>query len=311
MTTRRARNPRPLTFYAGCVILGAAAFVALGASMIAPFDPHLPVGTPLSPPTSTHWLGTNDLGQDQLSQLVEGARATLFLAAIVVAISTTMSWLVGLTVGFFRRTEPVLLMVVDLLMALPSIPLYLLIMSLVGASRLTLALMLGVLSWPAYARIVRSLVIQTRNAPYVDAARASGASDLWIVRRHILPATLDVLPTKLALTLRFAIFAEATLAFLGLGASGSISWGTMMSWAFSDPLLFSRPVWPWLIFPPALAIVLLILSTVWIANGFTPRWRGLRVDLPVAEMRRRTDNAATKSPDDSVQSERSIAAANR
>ncbi len=263
---------RPLTFYVGCVILLAAVLVALLAPRLVPFDPKLPTGTPLKGPSLAHWLGTNDLGQDQLSQLIYGARTSLFVAAVVVAISTVMSWLVGLAVGFFRRTEPVLLTLVDLLLALPSIPLYLLIISLLGASRLTLALMLGFLSWPAYARIVRSMVLHTRSSDYIEAARASGASEFWIVRRHVLPATLDVLPTKLALTLRFAIFAEATLAFLGLGATGSISWGTMLSWAFNDPLLFSRPDWPWLVLPPTLAIMLLILATVWVTGGLKQEW---------------------------------------
>ncbi len=259
---------RPITFYLGITIIVAACGVALLAPQLAPYDPRLPTGDPLSSPSWAHWLGTNDLGQDQLSQLIYGARTSLYVAAIVVAISTVMSWLVGLTAGFFRRSEAVLLGVVDLLLALPSIPLYLLIIALTGASRLTLALMLGFLSWPAYARIVRSLVIQTRSSDYIEAARASGASELRIVLRHVLPATLDILPTKLTLTLRYAIFAEATLAFLGLGASGSISWGTMLSWAFNDPFLFSRSVWPWLVLPPSIAVMLLILAAVWVTGGF-------------------------------------------
>ncbi len=257
-------------------MLVAACGVALLATGLAPYDPRLPTGDPLSSPSWAHWLGTNDLGQDQLSQLIYGARTSLFVAAIVIGISTVMSWLVGLTAGFFRKSEAVLLGIVDLLLALPSIPLYLLIIALTGASRLTLALMLGFLSWPAYARIVRSLVLQTRSSDYIEAARASGASEWRIVLRHVLPATLDILPTKLTLTLRYAIFAEATLAFLGLGASGSISWGTMLSWAFNDPFLFSRSVWPWLVFPPSIAVMLLILAAVWVTAGFEKVDAGVR-----------------------------------
>lgn len=262
---------RPITFHMGVVILLTAGVVALLATRLAPYDPRLPAGDPLSTPNWSHVLGTNDLGQDQLSQLIFGARTSLYVAVIVVVISTVMSWLVGLTAGFFRKSEAVLLGVVDLLLALPSIPVYLLIIALTGASRLTLALMLGFLSWPAYARIVRSLVLQTRSSDYIEAARAIGASESRIVMRHVLPATLDILPTKLTLTLRYAIFAEATLAFLGLGASGSISWGTMLSWAFNDPFLFSRSVWPWLVFPPAIAVMLLILAAVWVTGGWNLR----------------------------------------
>ncbi len=258
---------RPITFYVGCAVLLTAGLVALFAPWIAPYDPRLPSGEPLTGSAPAHWLGTNDLGQDQLSQLIYGTRTSLYVAAIVVAISTLLSWAVGLVAGFFRKSEPALLAIVDLLLALPSIPLYLLVISLLGASRISLALMLGFLSWPAYARIVRSVVLQTRSSAFIEAARAGGASEFWIVRRHVLPATLDILPTKLALTLRFAIFAEATLAFLGLGATGSISWGTMLSWAFNDPLLFSRTVWPWLVLPPAFAVMSLILAAVWVTGG--------------------------------------------
>ncbi len=268
-----SERQRPVTFYFGVFILLTAGVVALLAARFAPYDPHLLSGDPLNAPSSAHWLGTNDLGQDQFSQLVYGARTTLYVALIVVAISTVMSWLVGLTAGFFRSSEALLMGVVDLLLALPSIPLYLLIIALTGASRLTLALMLGFLSWPAYARIVRSLVLQTRSSGFVDAARASGAPEWRIVLRHVLPATLDILPTKLTLTLRYAIFAEATLAFLGLGATGSISWGTMLSWAFNDPLLFSRSVWPWLVLPPAIAVTLLILAAVWVSGGLGAKVR--------------------------------------
>jgi peptide/nickel transport system permease protein len=88
-----------------------------------------------------------------------------------------------------------------------------------------------------------------------------------VARRHVLPATLDILPTKLILTVRFAVFTEATLAFLGLGDPAAISCGTMLSQAFNDPLLFTRPVWPWLVLPPAGVIVSLVLATVWLSRA--------------------------------------------
>jgi ABC-type dipeptide/oligopeptide/nickel transport system permease subunit len=94
---------------------------------------------------------------------------------------------------------------------------------------------------------------------------------LHLARYHLLPATLDVLPTKLILTARFAIFTEATLAFLGLEDPSTISCGTLLSRAFADPLLFSRPAWPWLVLPPAAAIVLLVLATVWLGQTLETR----------------------------------------
>lgn len=280
-----ARNDTALTegpgrrgplFLAGCALLFGFALVAALAPHLAPHDPRLPVGPPLAWPTRAHLLGTNDLGQDILSQLIHGARPTLIAAGWVTALATLLSWLVGLAAGFARWAEGPLLAATDLLLALPNIPLYLLVLTLLGPSQRNLILVLALLAWPAFARIVRSLVIGARSAAYVEASRMLGASAGHILRVHLLPATLAVMPANLVLTARFAIAAEATLAFLGLSGN-ALTWGAMLSWAFADPLLFLRPVWPWLVLPPTLAIVLLILAVTWvgggIAGGVTPRPR--------------------------------------
>lgn len=264
---------RSVVFWLGCAVLAGFASIAILAPGIAPHDPRLPLAPPLSPPSQDHLLGTNDLGQDTLSQLIHGTRSSLGIAASVTALSTVLSWTVGLAAGFIRRLEGALMGLTDLLLALPDLPLILLVLTLAGATRINLILVLGLLSWPAFARVVRSIVISARAAPYVEASRALGGSDMRIMVRHLLPATLDALPAKLVLTMRYAVFAEATLAFLGLGRSGAIGWGTMLNQAFRDPLLFSRPVWPWLVLPPAIAIVVLILATVWIASGIATTTR--------------------------------------
>jgi ABC-type dipeptide/oligopeptide/nickel transport system permease subunit len=272
-------------FLAGCTLLIGFAFVAALAPLLAPYDPRLPVGPPLAWPTRAHPLGTNDLGQDILSQVIHGARPTLIAAGSVTALATLLSWLVGLAAGFVRWAEGPLMAATDLLLAMPNIPLYLLVLTLLGPSQRNLILVLALLAWPAFARIVRSLVLRSRSATYVEASRMLGASDMHTLRVHLLPATLAVMPANLVLTARFAIAAEATLAFLGL-SGGTLSWGTMLSWSFADPLLFLRPVWPWLVLPPTLAIVLLILAVTWVAGGlaggFTPRPRLLAPLVPDA-----------------------------
>src|SRR5699024_4902826 len=141
---------------------------------------------------------------------------------------TALGWLVGLSAGFSRRASTPLMGLTDLILALPNLPLFLLVLVLVGPSRLTLILTLGLLSCAGFARIVRSMVLRSRSSPYIEAARAMGGTEGYILRRHLLPTTLDVLPTKLVLSVRFAVFAEATLAFLGI-ATASVSWGTMLS----------------------------------------------------------------------------------
>src|SRR5439155_18423812 len=125
-----------------------------------------------------------------------------------------------------------------------------------GPGQLHLMLVVGLLSWPAWARVVRARVIGVRREPYIEAARALGATPLRVALLHVGPATLELLPAKLVLTVRFAIFAEATLAFLGLGDPTEPSWGTMLGRALSDPLVFVGASWTWWVLPPALAIVL-------------------------------------------------------
>ena len=260
---------RSLLSWLGLALLVGFAGVAILAPVFAPYDPLLALAPPLSTPSRGHLLGTNDLGQDILSQVIYGTRSSVVVAASVTVISAVVSWLVGLTAGFVRRLEGLLMGVTDLFLALPDLPLILLVLTLVSATRTNVILVLALLSWPAFARVVRSVVIGARASPYVEASRALGGSTAHVMMRHLLPATLVVLPTKLVLTMRYAVFAEATLAFLGLAAGDSIGWGAMLNLAFRDPLLFSRPVWPWLVLPPVLAIAALILATVWVASGLT------------------------------------------
>ena len=194
----------------------------------------------------------------------------VIVAGLVTAISTALSWLVGLASGFYRHAEWPLMSITDLLLALPGIPLYVLVLTLLEPNRRNLIAVLALLSWPAFARIVRSVVLEARSAGYVEAATALGATPRHIIWRHLLPATFRILPTKLVLTVRFAVFAEATLAFLGLTSTDTLSWGRMLNAAFYDPLLFARPEWPWLVLPPTIAIVMLLVATAWVSDRPEP-----------------------------------------
>jgi len=261
---RGGYRDRSLVLAAG--VLGLLIVGGLLAPLFAPYDPHVSTGRPLLSPERDHLLGTNDIGQDILSEWLWGARSTLLIALAVTGLSTALSWIIGLAAGLWRGLEAPLLGLTDLLLALPSIPLYLLIVAMVGPDRRNVILTLGLLSWPAFARIVRAQTISVRGQPYVEAARAMGATPVRIAAVHVLPGTLTLLPAKLVLTLRYAIFAEATLAFLGLGDPAAKSWGTMLAWAFNYPLLFFGRTWLWWVLPPALAIVLATLIATWFAT---------------------------------------------
>jgi ABC-type dipeptide/oligopeptide/nickel transport system permease subunit len=256
-----------VSFAVGAVFLAMLGFVATLAPQLAPYDPTLPSGQPLLPPGPAHLLGTNDIGQDLLSQWLWGARSSLLVAVLVALLSTGFSWTIGLVAATWRRTEGLLVGLMDLLLALPPLPLYLLVLALLGTHLHTVIMVLGLLSWPAFGRIVRAQVVATRNATFVEAAYALGARRARVALVHVLPATLSLLPAKLVLTVRFAIFAEATLAFLGAGDASAPSWGTTLGWAFTDPLLFSRAVWPWWVLPPAFGIVVVVVSTTCLGTG--------------------------------------------
>ena len=244
-----------------------ALFGLLAAAAPAPYDPRLPSGAPFSLPDRAHLFGTNDLGRDLFSTWLWDARASLLVAAPVALGSTTLAWAVGLTAGTSRRFGAPLLGTADLLLALPALLLYLVVLALVGPSQLTLVVVLGLTAWPAFARVVRARVLGVRSAPYVDAARGFGATPTRIALVHILPGTRPLLPAQFALAVRFALFAEATLAFLGLGDPNAAGWGGTLASAFADPLLFERAVWPWWVLPPALSIVLVVLATTWLARA--------------------------------------------
>jgi ABC-type dipeptide/oligopeptide/nickel transport system permease subunit len=251
----------------GGAILVLLTVLAVLAPVVAPYDPRLPIGRPFEPPGPAHLLGTTDIGQDVLSRCIWAARWTLVIAAATTAISTVLSWLAGVTSGFWPRLDPPIIGLADLLLALPGIPLAMLVVTLVRPSLGAVIVTLGMLSWPGFARIVRAQVLGLRTRPYVEAARAVGASEVRVAVRHVMPGTLGLLPAKLVLTVRFAVFGEATLAFLGLGDPSTPSWGGMIGWAFTDPLLFARPTWVWLVGPPAVLIMLTVLATTWLATG--------------------------------------------
>jgi ABC-type dipeptide/oligopeptide/nickel transport system permease subunit len=251
----------------GVALLASFGLLAAAAPALAPYDPRLPSGAPFALPDRAHLFGTNDLGQDLFSSWLWDARASLVVAALVALVSTGMAWAVGLTTGTGHRFGAPVLGTADLLLALPALLLYLVVLTLVGPSQISLVVVLGLTAWPTFARVIRAHVLGIRAAPYVEAARGFGATGTRIALVHILPGTRPLLPAQLALAVRFALFAEATLAFLGLGDPTAAGWGGTLASAFADPLLFQRPVWPWWILPPALSIVLIVLATSWLASA--------------------------------------------
>lgn len=244
--------------------LGGLLLAALLAGTLSPYPPRAMVAAPLTPPGPGHPLGTNDLGQDLWSQWLHGARASLLVGFAVAACSTIVSGGVGLLSVTWPAGRPTLLALTDALLALPHLPLVVLVLALLGPGLWHLVAALAVVAWPAFARVVRAQALSAAQRDYVAAARALGAGPWRILRTCLLPEVAPTLWTKFLLTVRWAILMEAALALMGLGDPNAPSWGTVLHGAFSYSLLFLGSTWLWWAMPPALGVaaVTLLLSVL-------------------------------------------------
>ncbi len=257
--------PRQRLWRPGGALLGAAVLTgivlsAFLAGAIAPHDPRAATGEPIEAPSPRHRLGTNDLGQDLLSAWLHGGRISLAVGFLAASLSTAASGTVGMLSVMWRAGRGPLLGLTDVLLAIPHLPLMVLVMALVGPGLWNLIAALALLGWPAYARVVRAQTLLAAQRDHTEAARALGASAARILRTCVVPEILPLLWTKFLLTVRWAILMEAALALMGLGDPTRISWGMMLHGALSYPLLFARDAWLWWALPPALGIAVIAVS---------------------------------------------------
>lgn len=247
----------------GLLGFGLLAFMlvlALFGPLIAPYDPSTASGKPFEPPSHAHWLGTNDVGQDILSELIVGARISLLIGFSAAAGAILIGTLVGLVAGYAGgRVDSLLMRLVDVVLVLPFIPLMIVVAAYVGASAGNLITAIMLVIWARPARVVRSGVLALRNITYVEGARALGASDFHILFRHILPGVLPIAVSQFILAASGSILIEASLSFLGLGDPVRKSWGTILYYAQIRGA-FLNGSWPWWVVPPGLMITLAVLG---------------------------------------------------
>ena len=258
---RRLR--RPVLF--GLLLLALFLLLAVFAPLIAPFDPWEP-GRPFLPPSMTHPFGTNDIGQDIFSELIYSTRISLFVGFFAAFVSVAIGTLVGLFSGYLRgAADEVLMGTTDIVLIIPALPLMIILAAHTSPSIWNIIIVIGALWWTSTARVVRSRVLQLREMPFVEAARSLGAGDGYIVFKHILPNTLQVILAKFILAVAGAMLTEASLSFLGLGDPLQKSWGMMLNYAFSRGG-FINGYWWWYL-PPGICISLAVLSFVLIGFG--------------------------------------------
>lgn len=206
-----------------------------------------------------HPLGTDSTGQDVYSMTLYGTRASLIVGLVATIISVAMGTVIGLAAGYFGRiADEVLMRLTDFFLVLPWFPLMIVLMTVLGQEFIWVIVVIGVTSWPSTARIVRAQVLTLKERQFIERARAIGADDGYIIRKHILPNTMPLIFANTVLLISIAIFSESFLDFFGLGDPSVISWGMMLEGAYTHTAVDSG-AW-WWILPPGIAIVAMVLA---------------------------------------------------
>jgi len=242
-------------------------FVALFAPLIAPYSPaDIYVGTPLSPPSKEFPLGTDELGRCILSLIIYGSRISLLVGVIAALINISIGTIIGLICGYYRNIlSDALMRVTDAFIMMPSLALMVVLAAILGPNIYTIILAIGITTWPTTARTVMSQVLSIKERAYVEAVRAAGGSDSYIIFHCILLNVLPIVFTNMILSIATAVLYEAGLSFLGLGDPTRISWGIILYYANTSGAIISG-AW-WYVIPPGICIILLVVAFTFVSHG--------------------------------------------
>jgi peptide/nickel transport system permease protein len=251
-------------FTIGIVLFGFMVLAAIFGPMLTGTDPNqLSISNRFQPPSFDFPLGTDNLGRDVLTRVLYGARLSLGISFSVVLLNAIIGVPLGAAAGYYRRLDNILMRIADALMAFPAVLLAIGIAAALGPSAVTAVIALAVVYTPRTARIVRASVLVVRELDYVQAARAGGATDARLLRRHILPNCMAPLIVQLSFVFAYAILSEAVLSFLGVGAPPTVpSWGVLIS----EGRIYMREA-PWLTVAPGAAIAIAVLGLNLLGDG--------------------------------------------
>lgn len=242
----------------GLAVLGLFLILAMTGRWIAPYDPNIGIITDsLSEPSAAHLFGTDELGRDILSRVIEGSRIAIVVATLSVAIALVAGVIIGVVAGYAGGwIDTIMTRILDVLFAFPTLLLAIIIVAVLGPGLLNATLAIAVVYTPRFARIARARALALRTSEFLDAARLAGVRPGTILMRHMLPNVLPSVVVLAALSMSTAQLAYASLSFLGLGVSPpQADWGNMLSKA-RDFVTIA----PWLVIWPTAALVLLMLA---------------------------------------------------
>jgi peptide/nickel transport system permease protein len=249
----------------GLLIVLLVTFCSVFAPVLAPYDPiALSPADRLQGPSAEHWLGTDQFGRDTLSRIMYGGRLSLSVALASVVFGGLIGTLLGLVAGFYRGWLEILIMrLTDIVLSFPAILLAIALLAFFGAGFRNLVLAIGIVYIGPFTRVARAAVLSIREELYVEASRAAGSSDARTLFFTLFPNALAPLIVEVTLRLAYAILAEASLSFLGLGAPPPApSWGQMIA----DNRRFLA-LSPWATIAPGFAIMLVVLGFNLLGDG--------------------------------------------
>lgn len=249
----------------GAIIVGVFALLAIAAPILPFPDPAAADwGAIRQPPSAAHWLGTDELGRDQLSRMIWGARASLMAGVVSVAIAIAIGVPLGILAGYFGGwTDAVISRCTEALLAIPFLILAIALAAFLGPSLTNAMIAIGIAATPVFIRLTRGQAISVAAEDYVESAHAIGLRTPVILRRYIFPNVLPPVLVQATLTIASAIIAEASLSFLGLGQQPPApSWGAMLNTAKN----FMTQA-PWMAMWPGIAIFLVVLGFNLLGDG--------------------------------------------
>jgi peptide/nickel transport system permease protein len=251
----------------GIVIFGILGFIVIFAPYLRTVDP-MRTGLPaniLVPPNAQFWFGTDHLARDIWSQTIYGARIAMQVGVVAAFLTVGAGTLLGLTAGYFGgKLDEVIMRITDFFMMLPYLPLMIVFAAVFGPSLRNIILVVSIVYWPYTARVIRSQVLSLKERAFVESSRSVGASDRLLIFGEIMPNVVPLMFAQAVLMVTWAIYAEAVLAFLGLGDLSTVSWGIMLNYAFNTGLMIRAPWW---IIPPIACICATILAFTFLGTA--------------------------------------------
>ena len=260
---RRLRRHRPAAWSFG--LLAAVGVVCAAAPLIAPYEfDAIDLSKIRQAPSLQHWMGTDALGRDLFTRVLYGGRISILIGVLAAVVGTGLGTACGAIAGFYGgRIDSFLMRITDVAYAIPALPLLIVLSSYVQAAVGSMAVIIGLLSWMATARVVRGDVLSIKQMAYVEAARSLGATNVRIIVRHVLPNAIGPIVVGATLGVGNAIVLESSLSFLGLGVQPPTpTWGNLLQEAQA-----SMASEPWLAIFPGLAILAIVLAVNFIGDG--------------------------------------------